>query len=229
MTFDPQQEFCAALKAARERSGVTLDQIAAITKVCPSYFASLENNHLDRWPKGIFRRAFFRGYVTAIGLPAEETVAEFTRLFPESGRPASGEPAPAPRVEECRLTLDESWRGPMVPIGLRLLVAALDVAAVLAISIAMSWLAAVALAPVLAVAAITYYFLGGALLGETPAAACMRWRHLIGKLTDVLRPGQEQPAQEADSDPGQTWITDARRIRPRGEPPRLRVRFKVSP
>jgi transcriptional regulator with XRE-family HTH domain len=85
-----QQEFCAALKAARERRGLKLTDISEATKVCPSYFSALERNDLRVWPKGLFRRSFFRAYAGTIGLPVEPTLAEFLRLFPEQ------EPVPTP-------------------------------------------------------------------------------------------------------------------------------------
>ncbi|MBY0497959.1 MAG: helix-turn-helix domain-containing protein [Cyanobacteria bacterium] len=89
------EAFCLALKAARQRRGLTLENIAEATKVCVSYYAALEANDVRRWPKGLFRRAFFRGYVTAIGLPDDETMGEFVRLFPEDER-AAAPAAPAP-------------------------------------------------------------------------------------------------------------------------------------
>jgi transcriptional regulator with XRE-family HTH domain len=78
-----RQEFGPRLKAARERSGVGLDDIAQATKVSLSLLAALERGDVSRWPKGIFRRAFFRDYVTSIGLPVEQHVREFLELFPD--------------------------------------------------------------------------------------------------------------------------------------------------
>jgi hypothetical protein len=46
-------------------------------------FAALERNDLRCWPKGLFRRSFFRDYVGMIGLSVAETCAEFIRLFPD--------------------------------------------------------------------------------------------------------------------------------------------------
>ena len=64
-----RQEFCLALKAARERAGITLAEIADKTKIPASLFAALERNDLRRWPKGLFRRSFFRDYARMIGVP----------------------------------------------------------------------------------------------------------------------------------------------------------------
>lgn len=78
-----RQEFCVALKRARESKGITLAAVAERTKIAAELFATLERNDLRRWPKGIFRRSFFRDYVVMIGVPVAEACAEFARLFPE--------------------------------------------------------------------------------------------------------------------------------------------------
>lgn len=93
---ESQQEFCAALKAARERRGLKLTDISEATKVCPSYFSALERNDLRVWPKGLFRRSFFRAYAGTIGLPVEPTLEEFLRLFPDQ-EPVAAPPPPAPK------------------------------------------------------------------------------------------------------------------------------------
>ena len=84
----PRQEFCLALKAARERKGLSLVEIAEATKIPASLFAALERSDLRRWPNGLFRRSFFRDYVRMIGLPVAEACDEFVRLFSDD---ASGE------------------------------------------------------------------------------------------------------------------------------------------
>ena len=81
-THSPE-EFCLGLKAARERKGITLAEIANSTKLPVSMFVALERGDLRRWPKGLFRRSFFRGYVKMIDVPVAEAFAEFIRLFPD--------------------------------------------------------------------------------------------------------------------------------------------------
>ena len=80
---DSCQDFCLALKAARERKGITLAEIAETTKIPSSVFAALERCDLRSWPKGLFRRSFFRDYAGMIGLPVAEAVEAFVRLFPD--------------------------------------------------------------------------------------------------------------------------------------------------
>ena len=76
------------LRLSRERLGISLEAIAASTKINKSLLADLERDDVSKWPGGIYRRAFVREYAAAIGLPAEEVVAEFNELFPEEGTPA---------------------------------------------------------------------------------------------------------------------------------------------
>lgn len=78
-----RDEFCARLKHEREHRGVSVAHIANHTKIKASLLDALERGDLSRWPKGIYRRAFFRDYVTTVGLPLETYMTEFVRLFGE--------------------------------------------------------------------------------------------------------------------------------------------------
>jgi len=82
---DRRAAFCARLKAARQQRGIPLETIAAASKISVSLFAAFERNDMSRWPKGLFRRSYFRDYLRAIGLPAEPTMSEFLHLFSDEG------------------------------------------------------------------------------------------------------------------------------------------------
>jgi len=71
------------LKAERERRGLPLEHVSASTKIPSTLLEALERDDLSRWPKGLYRRAFFRSYVTALGLSGEPLFAEFARAFPD--------------------------------------------------------------------------------------------------------------------------------------------------
>jgi transcriptional regulator with XRE-family HTH domain len=75
--------FSAHLRAARESKGVSLQQIAAASKINVSLLKGLERGDVSRWPKGLYRRSYLRDYLRAVGLPIETTVADFVRLFPD--------------------------------------------------------------------------------------------------------------------------------------------------
>jgi transcriptional regulator with XRE-family HTH domain len=103
------------LKVERESRGFTLVQISDSTKIPLTLLEALERDDLSRWPKGLYRRAFFRSYVTALGLRTEPLVVEFSRLFPDdtssSSVPASELAAGGPEGEvEQPLAL--AWAGP---------------------------------------------------------------------------------------------------------------------
>jgi cytoskeletal protein RodZ len=93
---DMRQEFCRALKTARERSGITLDAIASTTKIPAGLFDALERGDLRHWPNGLFRRSYFRDYARMIGLPIAEACEAFIRLFPDQAAAAEAAAAPLP-------------------------------------------------------------------------------------------------------------------------------------
>jgi hypothetical protein len=80
-----KETFGPVLRAARERKGVTLKQLAAETKLSAELWESLEENDLTRWPKRVFARSYVRDYAMRVGLDADDVVNEFCRLFPEWG------------------------------------------------------------------------------------------------------------------------------------------------
>ena len=80
-----KETFGPVLRAARERRGVTLRQLAAETKLSVELWEALEENNLARWPKRVFARSYVRDYAERIGLDPDEVVNEFCRLFPEWG------------------------------------------------------------------------------------------------------------------------------------------------
>ena len=81
-----QQTFGPRLRRERERRGISIETIAAATKVGSDLWEGLERNDFSRWPAGIFARAFIRDYARVVGLDSEELVDEFCRLFPVGDR-----------------------------------------------------------------------------------------------------------------------------------------------
>src|SRR5258705_13640555 len=82
-TFGPR------LRSERERRGISIDTIVAVTKVGADLWLGLERNDFSKWPSGIFARAFIRDYAKAVGLDADDIVDEFCRLFPQGDRRAA--------------------------------------------------------------------------------------------------------------------------------------------
>lgn len=81
-TFGPR------LRSDRERRGISIDTIVAVTKVSADLWVGLERNDFSKWPAGIFARAFIRDYAKAVGLDSDEVVDEFCRLYPQGDRRA---------------------------------------------------------------------------------------------------------------------------------------------
>lgn len=107
------EEFGARLRQERERRKISLDSIAATTKVNAALYEGLERGDVSRWPSGIFRRSFVRAYASAIGLDPDAIVREFVGLFPEPEPQPLETAAPEPKREAT----------PEVHAGLRLKVA----------------------------------------------------------------------------------------------------------
>jgi cytoskeleton protein RodZ len=79
----PSGDFGSKLRAARERRGVTLRQIANATKIAVAVLEALERNDISRLPGGIFGRAFVRSYAVEVGLDPEDTIRDFMAQFPQ--------------------------------------------------------------------------------------------------------------------------------------------------
>jgi hypothetical protein len=169
-----RDSFGGRLRAQRERAGVTLEAIAETTKVRRSLLADLENNNLSRWPDGLFRRAFFRDYLAAIGLESEVIVAEFVRLFPESGVPVVEAPGALEGGDglggELRLQL-----APPAPfttarrILLQAAASVIDLGFVSLIKFGAVELLGAPMWTAVSVVALTYYAVSGVWLGRAPA------------------------------------------------------------
>jgi hypothetical protein len=86
--MNPQLTFVARLRRERLRSGISLDQIAAQTRVKRELLEAFENNDLTDWPRGLYARAYIRGYADAVGLDPADTVDEFCRLYLHGDRRA---------------------------------------------------------------------------------------------------------------------------------------------
>jgi transcriptional regulator with XRE-family HTH domain len=107
------EQFGVRLRQERERRKISLDSIAATTKVNVALFEGLERGDVSRWPSGIFRRSFVRAYASAIGLDPDAVVREFLETFPD----------PEPQPVETAITEPKREPAPEVRTGLRLKVA----------------------------------------------------------------------------------------------------------
>src|SRR2546430_3413485 len=99
-------DFGSRMRHAREQRGVSLRQIAEITKISVSALDALERNDISRLPGGIFSRAFVRSYAVEVGLDPDATIQEFLAQFPgdatSAGRPAPDQGEDTEAVESER-------------------------------------------------------------------------------------------------------------------------------
>ncbi len=83
------------LKRARESRHLSLEHIAATTKIGTRYLQALEDEDLSRLPGGAYNRGFLRAYAHLLALPAA-TEAELLRDLADASTPRPIEPTPAP-------------------------------------------------------------------------------------------------------------------------------------
>lgn len=213
MLDDRRAAFCARLKAARERKGVALEEIAAATKVARSLLKGLEENDLSRWPQGIYRRAYLRDYLRAVDLPEQPIVAEFVRLFPDGEAPCL-ELSDTPESEEpCALSMTLADGAPerLARSRKHVLAAAFDLAAVAALSGVAWWLMRTDVWASGAVVALGYYSAGTATLGRS-----LGTRLLEGHGWRRSRPVPGAPAEQPDT--LLTRLREAKGLSGRSEP-----------
>jgi cytoskeleton protein RodZ len=67
----------ADLRAARERLGWDLPDVAAMLRIRPSYLEALEGGRLNNLPGNVYAVGFLRTYATALGLDVEEVARRF--------------------------------------------------------------------------------------------------------------------------------------------------------
>src|SRR5438034_4529940 len=84
----------AYLRQLRETRGVSLEEIARVTRVGSSYLQALEGDDFAALPESVFTRGFVRAYCQALGEAPDEALGLY------DGR--SEPPAPAPSAARSR-------------------------------------------------------------------------------------------------------------------------------
>jgi len=87
----------AYLRQLRETRGVSLEEIARVTRVGSSYLHALEGDDFAALPESVFTRGFVRAYCQALGETPDEALALY------DGRSEAPVPAPAPPPARPRL------------------------------------------------------------------------------------------------------------------------------
>jgi cytoskeletal protein RodZ len=116
-------EFGTLLKEARESRGLSLQQVAASTKISVSVLEALERGDFPRLPGGIFSRAFVRSYALEVGANPDTVVAQFVAEL-EAAAPAYTD-AVRPDVSEDDIAFLERQRRASLFLRVGLIVLAL--------------------------------------------------------------------------------------------------------
>lgn len=97
----------ARFKRERERQKITLDQVAAATKIGTRMLKALEEDHFDQLPGGIFNKGFVRSYARHLSMDEEQAIADYlaaTSPAQPIKEPEAVLSALADRAEETRST-----------------------------------------------------------------------------------------------------------------------------
>ena len=74
-------EFGKTLREAREAKGLSIAQLAEMTRMTSSRIEALEKEDFSHIPAAIYGRGFVRLYCEAVGLDPKPLAAEFTEIF----------------------------------------------------------------------------------------------------------------------------------------------------
>src|SRR5262245_32707220 len=101
-----RRELAELLRSGRERRGLTVQQVAAQTKIQLRHLLALESGNLAALPGGLYRRAEVRAYAEAVNLDPALALEQLERAL-EAETPAK--PAPKPEARRERTTLSPRY------------------------------------------------------------------------------------------------------------------------
>jgi cytoskeleton protein RodZ len=74
------------LRMERVARGISLEQVTTVTKISQRHLVALEQERFRQLPGGILNKGIVRGYVTAVGLEADEWIDRYNRAYEDSGQ-----------------------------------------------------------------------------------------------------------------------------------------------
>jgi transcriptional regulator with XRE-family HTH domain len=195
------------LRRTRIQRGISLESIAAATKISIDLLSGLERNDLSRWPTGIYARAYIRAYATQIGADPEGIVDAFCRWFPQGDRRAER----VVRDQASMVGHELQWRDDLVGLVVkqdrrassretdtpthviathgRLIAAAADAAVVVAAGLAVASLLPVSKGGSIAVVGLLYHAVTIVAVGCTPAVWAIE-HYMASRHPSARRRGQ---------------------------------------
>jgi cytoskeleton protein RodZ len=96
------------LRKAREARNITLQEIAATTKIGTRALQAMENDRFEELPGGIFNKGFVRAYARCVGLDEEKTLAAYLEAA-KAMLPETDMEALASQVSAARVSQGDPW------------------------------------------------------------------------------------------------------------------------
>ena len=109
-------EVSARLRAARERAGLTIQDISASTKIRAASLEAIERGNFAALPGEFYTRAFLRAYASYVGLPPQDVLDEYESEHPgaqPSPREARVESPPRPPLRNSPEISDDATARPI--------------------------------------------------------------------------------------------------------------------
>jgi transcriptional regulator with XRE-family HTH domain len=207
--INERRAFGERLRRHREKQRVTLEEIAASTKVAASLFAGLEKGDCSRWPGGMYNRSFIRGYASAVRLDPNDIAAEFAEYYnvpvetPASATSSATLPAaPRPRTSAqfaLRLKLEVDPEELRRRAARRAILAILDVLAVAVVAGIVGFTSGLSYWSALALFSIAYQVSVRLLSGVSPAERLMARRRQAALVQLDEEATEESPVGETAS------------------------------
>lgn len=121
--------FGEGLRRQREMRNISLDEIAATTKIGTRLLRALEEEQFDLLPGGIFNKGYVRAYAKYVGIDEEEAIAGYLQAAQEAapGGHAVADQNPSSRLEPSSREVASAGRRsplPVVPILIALVLVA---------------------------------------------------------------------------------------------------------
>lgn len=113
--------FGERLRRERELRHISLDEIAATTKIGTRLLRALEDEQFDQLPGGIFNKGYVRAYARYVGIDEEQAVADYLQAanqFPNDVHSTAGHHSPSrvDKISHQQSVAPEESRFPIVPV-----------------------------------------------------------------------------------------------------------------
>ena len=113
MTHTRPTDPATRLRLAREAKGLSIRDMAEITKLSARVIEALEDRRLSYLPAGIYRRAILRSVASEVGLDPEQTLRDFSTAHPDAVPAAAEQPTIVPR----RVPMNRSLQRALAFVG----------------------------------------------------------------------------------------------------------------